>query len=111
VDVLPTILSFVGIPYLNKTLGRDLLEDRPLDQHVAFIESIYRGLLNDEFLLLIDPRGVKRLYRYRSATPLEDVSEKYPEQTVRLAALQNAIHQTSMYLLYNNPPAPHAPRK
>jgi phosphoglycerol transferase MdoB-like AlkP superfamily enzyme len=105
VDVLPTILSFVGVPYVNKTLGRDLLKERPPDQHVAFIESIYRGLLNDEFLVLIDPRGVKRLYRYRSATPLEDVSEKYPEQAARMAALQNAIHQTSMYLLYNNPPA------
>ncbi len=111
VDVLPTILSFVGVPYLNKTLGRDLLEDRPPDQHVAFIESIYRGLLNDEFLLLIDPRGVKRLYRYRSTTPLEDVSEKYPEQAARMATLQNAIHQTSMYLLYNNPPTPMIPQK
>jgi len=105
VDVLPTILSFVGVPYLNKTLGRDLLEDRPPDQRVAFIESIYRGLLNDEFLLLIDPRGVKRLYRYRSATPLEDVREKYPEQATQMAKLQNAIHQVSKYLLYNNPPA------
>ena len=105
VDVLPTILSFVGAPYLNKTLGRDLLEERPPDQHVAFIESVYRGLLNDEFLLLVDPRGVQRLYRYRSATPLEDVREKYPEQAAQMAKLQEAIHQVSKYLPYNNSPA------
>ncbi len=111
VDVLPTILSFVGVPYLNKTLGRDLLEERPPEQHVAFIESIYRGLLNDEFLLLIDPKGVQRLYRYRSATPLEDVREKYPEEASRMTRLQEAIHQVSKYLPYNNSPDSPAPKK
>ncbi len=111
VDVLPTILSFVGVPYLDKTLGRDLLEERPPEQHVAFIENIYRGLLNDEFFLVIDPRGVQRLYRYRSAAPLEDVREKYPEQASRMANLQEAIHQLSKYLPYNNPPDSSAPKK
>jgi phosphoglycerol transferase MdoB-like AlkP superfamily enzyme len=105
VDVLPTILSLAGIPYLNKTLGRDLLEERPPDQHIAFIESIYRGLLNDEFLLLIDPKGAKRLYRYRSATPLEDVREKYPEQAAQMARLHEAIREISKYLMFNNAPA------
>jgi len=67
--------------------------------------------LNDEFRLLIDPKGVQRLYRYRSATPLEDVREKYPEQTAQMAKLQGAIHQTSMYLMYNNAPASLGPQK
>jgi phosphoglycerol transferase MdoB-like AlkP superfamily enzyme len=107
VDVFPTILSFAGVSYLNKTLGRDLLDERPSDQHVAFIENIYRGLLNDEFLLLLDPKGAKRLYRYRSATPLEDVREKYPEQAAQMAKLHDAIRQTSMYLMYHNAPASH----
>jgi len=105
VDVLPTVLSLAGIPYLNKTLGRDLLEERPPDQHLAYIDSVYRGLLNDEFLLLIDPREVKRLYRYRSATPLEDVKEMYPEQAAQMARLHEAIREISKYLMFNNAPA------
>ncbi len=104
VDVLPTILSFAGIPYLNTTLGRDLLKERPPDQHVAYIDSVYRGLLNDEFLLLIDPEGVQRLYHYRSAAPLEDVREKYPEQAAEMARIHEAIRETSKYLMFNKAP-------
>lgn len=105
VDVLPTVFGLIGIPYLNKTLGRDLLVARPKDKHFAFIESVYRGLLNDDFLLLIDPRGVPRLYWYRSDTPLEDVRGRYPERAAEMARLCQAIHETSKYLLYHNPPA------
>ena len=104
VDVLPTLLGLIGTPHVNKTLGRDLLVARPKDEHFAFIDSVYRGLLNDDFLLLIDPRGVQRLYRYRSDSPLEDVREQYPERAAEMARLCQAIRETSKYLLYHNPP-------
>jgi membrane-anchored protein YejM (alkaline phosphatase superfamily) len=104
VDVLPTVLGLIGVPYVNKTLGRDLLVERPKDEHFAFIESLYNGLLNDEFFLLIDPRGGQRLYRYRSDSPLEDVRGQYPEQAAKMGRLHDAIYETSKYLLYNNPP-------
>ena len=105
VDVLPTVFSLIGIPYLNKTLGRDLLVERPKDKHFAFIECIYSGLLNDEYFLLIDPRGRQRLYRHRSDSPLENVREQYPEQAEEMARLHQAIRETSKYLMHNNPPA------
>jgi phosphoglycerol transferase MdoB-like AlkP superfamily enzyme len=105
VDVLPTVLGLIGIPYVNKTLGRDLLVPRPQDKHFAFIMRHYGGLLNDEFYLFIDPRGVQRLYRYRSDTPTEDVSDQYPGPTAEMARLYQAIYETSKYLLYNNHPA------
>jgi phosphoglycerol transferase MdoB-like AlkP superfamily enzyme len=105
VDTLPTVFGLIGIPYVNKTLGRDLLVARPQDKHFAFIDSVYRGLLNDDFLLLIDPQGVERLYRYRSDSPLEDVREQYPERAAEMARLCEAIGETSRYLLYHNPPA------
>jgi phosphoglycerol transferase MdoB-like AlkP superfamily enzyme len=104
VDVLPTVFGLIGVPYLNKTLGRDLLIARPKDKHFAFIDSLYRGLLNDEFFLLVDPGGVQRLYRYRSDTPLEDVRGKYPGRAAEMAGLCQAIRETSRYLLYHNPP-------
>jgi phosphoglycerol transferase MdoB-like AlkP superfamily enzyme len=105
VDVLPTVLGLIGIPYLNKTLGRDLLIARPKDKHFAFIRRHYSGLLNDEFFLFIDPRGVQRLYRYRSDTPTEDVRDQYPERAGEMARLCQAIGETSRYLLYHNLPA------
>jgi hypothetical protein len=104
VDLLPTVLGLVGVPYLNKTLGRDLLVGRPKEEHFAYINSIYRGLLDDEFFLHIDPRGVQRLYRYRSTSPLTDVKDQNPKRTAEMAQLYQAIHETSKYLLYHNRP-------
>jgi phosphoglycerol transferase MdoB-like AlkP superfamily enzyme len=105
VDVLPTVFGLIGMPHVNKTLGRDLLLQRPKGEHLALIECIYNGLLNDEFCLLINRSGKHRLYRYRSDSPLEDVIEQYPEQAAKMARLHEAIYETSKYLLYHNPPA------
>jgi phosphoglycerol transferase MdoB-like AlkP superfamily enzyme len=105
VDTLPTLFGFAGIPYLNKTLGRDLLEERPKEKHVGYVDSIYRGVLDDEFLLLIDPRGEKRLYRYRSNSPLVDVKDQNLKRVEEMAELYHAIRETSKYLLFHNRPA------
>ena len=104
VDFLPTILGLTGVPYVNKTLGRDLLVGRPKEEHVAYIDSIYRGLLDDEFFLHIDPRGMQRVYRYRSNSPLVDVKGLNPKRAAEMAQLYQAIHETSKYLLYHNRP-------
>jgi phosphoglycerol transferase MdoB-like AlkP superfamily enzyme len=104
VDLLPTVLGLVGVPYLNKTLGRDLLAVRPKEEHFAYINSIYRGLLDDEFFLHIDPRGAQRLYRYRSTSPLVDVKDQNPKRTAEMTQLYQAIDETSKYLLYHNRP-------
>jgi phosphoglycerol transferase MdoB-like AlkP superfamily enzyme len=105
VDTLPTLFGLAGIPYLNKTLGRDLLEERPKEKHVAYVDSIYRGVLDDEFLLLIDPRGEERLYRYRSNSPLVDVKDQNLKRAEEMAQLFQAIRETSKYLLFHNRPA------
>jgi phosphoglycerol transferase MdoB-like AlkP superfamily enzyme len=104
VDILPTLLGLTGIPYLNTTLGRDLLVERPKEKHFAYIENIYRGVLDDEFLLLIAPRGRQRLYRYRSNSPLTDVKDQNPEKAAEMARLSEAINETSKYLLFHNRP-------
>jgi hypothetical protein len=112
VDVLPTVLGLMGVPHLNKTLGRDLLVQRPKDKHFAFINSFYSGLLDDEFYLFIDPKGTERLYRYRTPSPTEDVKGQFPGRARKMARLCRAIHETSKYLLYHNQPSDHsAPSK
>ncbi len=105
VDILPTVLGLIGVPYVNKTLGRDLLVERPKNEHFAFVTSYYNGVLDDEFYLLIDAKGVSRLYRYRSDSPTEDVKARYPERAAEMERLCKAIYETSKYLLYHNPPA------
>jgi phosphoglycerol transferase MdoB-like AlkP superfamily enzyme len=105
VDILPTVIGLTGVPYLNTTLGRDLLVERPKEKHVAYIDSTSRGVLDDEFFLLITPKGNQRLYRYRSNSPLVDVKDQHSERATEMAQLFEAIHETSKYLLFHNRPS------
>lgn len=106
VDLLPTSLSLMKVPYRNTTLGRDLLSPRPAAEHFAFLPM---GILNEEFLLQLGQGRPDRLYRYRSSTPTVDVRAAHPEAALELHDLREALLQTSAYLLYHNPPRPHAP--
>jgi hypothetical protein len=65
-------------------------------------------VLDDEFYLRLDP-GAPRLFRYRSQAAAEDVHERYPEKVAELRRLHDALYESSKYMLYHNPPRPHAP--
>jgi phosphoglycerol transferase MdoB-like AlkP superfamily enzyme len=106
VDLLPTSLSLMKVPYLNTTLGRNLLAPRPVDEHFSLLPI---GIVNDEYLLRIAPDGGRHLYRYRSGEPTLDVKAEHPEVVAELGRMHEAFFQTSLYLLHNNPPRPHAP--
>jgi phosphoglycerol transferase MdoB-like AlkP superfamily enzyme len=101
VDLLPTSLSLIGVPYVNTTLGRDLLTERPPEQHVAMI---WDGVINERFLLKVDPQGVARLYEYQSDQPSLDVGDRLPEPRDQLRRLYEDLDAVARYLLYNNPP-------
>ena len=107
-DSLPTYLGLLGVPYLNTGLGRDLLGLGAKDPHFSLIE--HTGVLDDEFYLRLDA-DVARLFRYRSKEAAEDVHERYPEKVAELRRLHEALYETSKYMLYHNPPRPHAPRE
>jgi arylsulfatase A-like enzyme len=104
-DALPTSLGLIGVPYLNSALGRDLLGFGPGDKHFSLIGL--NGVLDDEFYFRLDPGG-PRLFRYRSEAGAEDVHQRYPEKVLELQRLQEALYETSKYLLYHNPARPHA---
>lgn len=105
-DLLPTQLSLLGVPYLNTSMGRDLLGLGPNDPHFSLIGET--GVLDDEFLLRVLPDGA-HLYRYRSQAPVKDVREQYPEKVAELRRLQEALYETTLYLMHHNPPRAHAP--
>ncbi len=105
-DSLPTALSLIGVPYLNTALGRDLLDLGPGDRHFSLIG--HTGVLDDEFYFRLDPGG-PRLFRYRSEKGAEDVHERFPEKAAELQRLQQALYETSKYMLYHNPARAHAP--
>lgn len=101
VDLLPTALSLMGVPYRNQTMGRDLFAERSAREHFALIPD---GFLDDEFLYRDVPGGKSRLYRYRSSEPAQDVRERYPDKLRELKQRREALYETARYLLHHNPP-------
>jgi phosphoglycerol transferase MdoB-like AlkP superfamily enzyme len=108
VDLLPTALGIMHVPHLNKTLGRDLLVERPAARHFALVPH---GVLTDELFLQVSPQGSSHLYAYRSNEPLADLQGRAPDTAKELRRMREGLYQLSLYLLHHNAPQPHSPPK
>ncbi|MGQ9618798.1 MAG: sulfatase-like hydrolase/transferase, partial [Candidatus Aminicenantia bacterium] len=104
-DILPTIASFVGVPCLNKSLGRDIF-DPYLKEHFAFTFTPFRipprvGLIWDNFYVNVEPDGSYSLYLCDALKP-RDLKDVYPDKAKKMADIAKGIHEYSKYLLYHN---------
>lgn len=104
IDVLPTIAGMIQQPYLNSTLGRDLL-DKNKKQHLAFI--IYHapgwiGVVSEDYFY--------RKNIHMSKDELVPVKNNLPELSVRqtdslkkeFSKITSALYETSRWMLLNN---------
>lgn len=104
IDILPTIAGMLQQPYLNTTLGRDLL-DPAKKENVAFI--IYHapgwiGVVNDDYFFRKNIRIQKEeLVPVRNNLPpltqqQQDSAKRYMSQ------LTSAMYETARWMLINN---------
>lgn len=106
-DVLPTIASLTSHEYMNKAMGRDLLDPAIGSRHYGFT-IIHRsipevGIFNDKFYLIMSENGSnKHLHLLDSDDPEEDVSGKYPEEVKNMERMLRGFRETSKYMLYYN---------
>ena len=104
-DLMPTIAGICRIPYLNKTMGRDIFKSK---NNLAFIvnkkmsPSSY-GVINNEFYLRVfrDGSGME-LHNIKDINPAEDVKEIYKEMADSLKKIADGLYETSKYMLYHN---------
>jgi len=75
IDVFPTVMGLLNINYDNSTMGIDLLnESRPY----AFFNAHEKyGVINEEWLLILNGEGKAKLYKYKS-TDQTDYSNDNP---------------------------------
>jgi len=91
VDVYPTIMGLLNRPYINNSLGLDLLKtERP---YMFFVSDEYLGCIDDKFFYTYEAAsGKEALYDYRNKRT-EDLKYKYSNTTDSMR-----IYSTSMFL-------------
>jgi phosphoglycerol transferase MdoB-like AlkP superfamily enzyme len=104
IDILPTVAGMMQQPYLNTTLGRDLLDPNK-KENAAFI--IYHapgwiGVVNDDYFFRKNIRIKKEeLVPVRENLPL---LSKGQQDSVKnhLSQLTSAFYETARWMLINN---------
>ncbi len=101
IDVLPTTAGLAKIPYMNSTLGRDLLDSTFTGKNFAFIfdpDNRMVGIVNDSFY-----------YRQNFLSSNAEIAHIRPNvdsvaevSKGQLRRLTEAMFETSKYLLLNN---------
>lgn len=94
-DIFPTIMGILKIPYLNNTLGTDLLSHkRPW---AFFCEYDKYGVINDDWLLVARDNKTVSLYRYRERDA-EDYSSQFPDIVREMKCYAESNMQTYLHL-------------
>lgn len=107
-DILPTLMSFLGRPYRHQTLGKDLLDPAWETKGAAFTFTLFRvpprtGLVQEGHYVNLEPDGRAALYRLDEADP-KDLSATDPARAARMKTLTEGFLHWSKFLLSHNPP-------
>lgn len=95
IDLFPTLMGYVSLPYVNNTFGIDLnREDRPFG---FFAADTKIGCINDDYFLLIRSNGPESLYKYKN----KDVSNYLNEKRALADSMKTYVYsmlQTYSYM-------------
>ncbi len=106
-DIWPTLASFVGIPYKNTTLGRNVFDPKFANRDEAFVYFWYTfppqfGIITSQFFLKEDLDSLSYLYDYQGLEPNKDMRSQFPEPYQRLRELSLGFYYSSHHLMRNN---------
>ncbi len=107
VDLVPTALGLAGLPYENRTLGRDLLEWNKPGYAMTFGGARHSnpalGLLgSDYYLSMLHDGSNTHLYPLANASRDNEVSAQKPGVTADRKAMLRGLYQTARYMMHNN---------
>lgn len=106
VDVIPTIMGFLGRPYFTRAIGRDALNDKY--EPGAFIYSWAQtphpmGFVQGEyFYSILGTDGPDGLYKYAEKDFNRNLAQEEPQRYEYMKKMTMGLFETSKYLLYNN---------
>ncbi len=96
IDVFPTVMGVLELPYSNNTLGVDLLAS-PRSCMYFSADDKY-GVVNDSLFLVVPNVGNENLYRYK-AREKENYIEKYKAIVEQMKLYAKANMQAAQYII------------
>ncbi|MCB0409183.1 MAG: sulfatase-like hydrolase/transferase [Flavobacteriales bacterium] len=97
IDVFPTLMHLVGLPYINNTLGIDLLNgNRPF---MYFCNDDKMGVINKEYYYIYRKTSAASLYRYKENDRKDYID--FTEQAERMKTYGISNMQMGQYLIKN----------
>ncbi len=103
IDVLPTIAGMLHQPYVNTTLGRDLLDPKKKFNY-AFVTNTADmiGMISDDFYFSRNINSGEEVLRPMNTKALFYSQSKQDSAKNKLSAFTTAYYETAKYLLVNN---------
>lgn len=98
-DVFPTLMGLLKIPYVNNTFGIDLLKERRPYSYFTSDDRI--GVIDKDYFLIIRNDNTKSLYKYRQ-NELTDYSGQEAERVEKMKGYAFSHLQTAQWMLDNN---------
>jgi phosphoglycerol transferase MdoB-like AlkP superfamily enzyme len=96
IDVFPSIMGILRLPYQNNTLGIDLFrENRP---YIYFNADDKYGVLNDNWFLIVRNDRSKSLYQY-SKKDTQNQADAFPAMVEEMDTYAKSNLQTFQYVI------------
>ncbi len=99
IDIFPTIMGILHQPYLNNTMGIDLLnESRP---YIIINGDDKIGVLDNQFLLIFEKNSPEKLYKYRTLD-VNNYFEKYRNKAKDMETYAKSMMQVYQDMISRN---------
>lgn len=98
IDVFPTLMGLLNLPYMNNSLGIDLQTGtRPF---AYFSNGTNIGVVDSTYYLMLSASGAEFLYRYQEGST-ENHLQNHPDLVQRMKDYALPMLQTSQWLVEN----------
>lgn len=95
IDLFPTTMGILEIPYTNNTLGIDLLNEKR--KTIFFNQDEKYAALNEKYLMIAGIKEKEGLYNYKEGNT-QNLLKMYPQIFDSLKTYAEAMYQTTQYL-------------
>ena len=108
VDVIPTMAGWLGVDYVNSTMGRDINGPAPEGERAVYTQTSGKrapviGAITKNYMLRMQHDGSEaKLHDLHAENPAADVTAQFPEKAAALKDLARGIYETTRFLFYHN---------